>query len=199
MRRLVLYLVSLPADAVAFLIVCGLMRVLWGKRIAFRHGVAWMELRKESWFYRTFYADWGATTFGHVVLVSADHLTWADHPAHVVEPMRTVDRDFLTDPVSHDIAITAQLADHELVHVEAYEATALLLACLNTVLYTSCSVPWWACLAIQTCGGVAAFLAANATAWLRGEHPYLGSHLEEAARAKVTCGRNPKLSADARL
>lgn len=194
-----LYVVSLPSDALAFLLVGGLMRLLWGRRIAFERGVVWMELRKTSWFYKRFYSDWGATTFGHVVLVSADHLTWADYPERVVAPLRNTHVDLLTDPQDRDIAITAQLAEHELVHVEAYEAMALLLACLNVVLYAACNVPWWVCLLIQTFGGVASFLASNATAWLRGEHPYLGSHLEEAARAKVTCGRNPKLSTDARL
>lgn len=198
MKRALLYLVSFPADVLAFVCVCGLMRALWGKRVEWKRGVFWMELDPQSWFYRQLYAKWGASTFGHVILVAADHLEWVDHSPEVVASLRATAITPSMRPTHRDIVLTDQLAMHELTHVEAYEAIALVLAAGNG-LWLLAGGPWWVALLVQIFGGVASFAAAMATAWLRGEHPYLGSYLEEAARTRVTCKNNPDLSASARI
>lgn len=207
MRRVLLYLASIPPDTVALVVGC-FLRALFGRRWVWRYGVLWVELESperkfRGWFARVPYRDWGGTTFGHVVLIQHGHLDWADHEENAVELVRYSDPNTMPAGLQRDIAITIQLADHELTHVEQFEAEAAqnmvltilsgLVGSLVGVLVWPWMLGWWAL------GGLTAIGSGNITAWLRGEHPYLGSHFEEAARMRVTCRRNPALAASARV
>jgi hypothetical protein len=74
---------------------------------------------------------------------------------------------------------------HELVHVEQFEANCLA-STLLFLLFCALHHPWLGLL-LWSLGPTLAVVSAFATAWFRGEDPYLGSHLEEAARAEATC------------
>lgn len=74
---------------------------------------------------------------------------------------------------------------HELVHVEQFEAECLQ----NTIFFAICTLLgfWWVGLIWWAGAPLLGVLAGYTTAWLRGEEFYMGSHLEEAARAVATC------------
>lgn len=76
MKRAFLYLVSLPADIIAWLILL-IVWALWGHQLQWRHGVLCCELKPDSWPQRTWYAAWGGTTFGHSIMFAKGHL---EHP-----------------------------------------------------------------------------------------------------------------------
>lgn len=71
---------------------------------------------------------------------------------------------------------------HELVHVEQFEANAIvgLLAALAVVGWS-----WWMAIFLWVAVPYLSYVASLAVAWLRGESTYSGSHLEEAARDAV--------------
>jgi hypothetical protein len=108
---------------------------------------------------RTWYAEWGGTTLGHGGFYRNGTFTqgWS------------------------------QIQEHEHVHVEQLEAASLyglfvaiavfvVLMALGhfTVGPIFGVLLWWLSILLSTG-------AAMATAWLRGEDPYRGSHTEEAA------------------
>lgn len=80
MRRGFLYTISLLPTLVMALIPLPVW-LFWGHRLRwvdgrqYREGSAGafvFELKPTSWFYRTFYQDWGGTTFGHVIMTAPD-------------------------------------------------------------------------------------------------------------------------------
>lgn len=44
----------------------------WGRKLRFERGVLVFELKPASWFYTTFYQDWGGTSLGYVVMTRPD-------------------------------------------------------------------------------------------------------------------------------
>lgn len=159
MKRWIPYITAVFPDLIAYAIVVVLW-ALWGQRLQWKHGCLTMEFKKDSWPTRTWYKDWGGTTFGHGIIYNYDHLDW--------EPIWL----------------------HELVHVEQYEAECLQ----NFIVFVFCCVasywvPWlWMVGTFQWgLGALMGAMCGYATAWLRGEDLYRGSHLEEAARAVATC------------
>lgn len=156
MKRALIYLWSLPSDLVAWAIVL-FVHLLWGHRLVRRHGVLATELHPTSWPSRTWYKNWGATTFGHGIMFNDGELERED------------------------------LWRHELVHVEQYESEALQN--LGILAYFLVVGPWWAGLAWCALGGLLSMVSGFGTAFCRGEGPYTGSHLEEAARNAVSCRR----------
>jgi hypothetical protein len=207
MRRLLLYLASALPDAVA-LLIGGFLRLMWGRRMARKWGVLWVELSDapgfRGWFARGPYKEWGGTTFGHVILIQAGHLAWADATDEQIRMVEGQDpHKFVVTPDLYDVALTLSLAQHELQHTEQFEAEAVqnlvlnvlavLVGTLTGAVLWPYTLVWWAL------GGLTAIGAGNITAFLRGEDAYLGSHFEEAARMRVTCRNNPKLAASARL
>jgi hypothetical protein len=171
-RKLARYAISLPPDLLAWAILV-LLRPLAGKRLVVKHGCLALELRP-GWF-RNLYGNpettpkggfvRGATTLGpHAVLFNLGELDLAD------------------------------IWQHELVHVEQYESEAVQNAVLTAFLspwglgpfVTILGLAWW------TLGGLLAMLAGYATAFLRNEPTYRGSHFEEAAYDRVSCRRQVK-------
>jgi hypothetical protein len=141
--------------------------IAWGKkgnRIGWDNDVVWATLDDNSWPARTWYKNWGATTFGHAVVFGhGDQVSRADLWAHEVGG-----------------------------HVEAYEAMAvsawLMLGAffLTKALFTPATALAVYVAFVLTLQGLIGFLGAMVTAWLRGEaNAYRGSYLEEAARANV--------------
>lgn len=72
------------------------------------------------------------------------------------------------------------IVDHEEHHGEQSAAAAVAWLPVDALLVASWG--WWA-LAFGCCSHYLLHAAGYATAWLRGEHVYRGSHAEEAARA----------------
>ena len=132
------------------------IRLAWGKAFFWREGL-WAELREKSWPMRTWYKGWGGSTFCHGGMIA---------------------------PGRHDIL------PHELVHVEQTEARMLAglvigLASAAVSLYygaglvqalIALELPWFG-------AWMVGYTASLAQAYIRGEDPYKGSHLEEAANA----------------
>ena len=153
---LVLYLVSLPANLLSFLVVGVFIRALWGRDTFRVRGSLWIDLRMSWLASRPFFREFSAITLGHVVLA---------------------------EPLTAPLIAQKKLLRHELVHIEQYEALHLLLAVVNGAWLLS-GGPLWTALTVQALGGYAAFLLTNIAAWLRREPLYSGSHLEEGAPAQ---------------
>lgn len=67
--RAFLYIGTLPSDIVGWLWVA-LVRALWGRDLAWQDGVLFVRLKKDSWFERKFYTEWGGVTIGHAIMVN---------------------------------------------------------------------------------------------------------------------------------
>ena len=151
MKNLIKYAFCLPSDLVAWLVLIW-VDLVWGGESEWKGGVWWVRLRENSWPARTWFKRWGATTFGHAVMVGHRLSTWKDEG----------------------------LRGHEMVHVEQYEQEAVQGAILFAV-FASLGW-WWIGLIWWCLGGFIEMATGFFTAWLRGEPAYRGSHLEEAAR-----------------
>jgi len=163
-RYVFLRLLCLPMDLVGFLIVLT-VGLAWGKKgnkVGWDNRVFWAQIDDDSWPAKTWYRRWGATTFAHNIMFGRSQI---DRP---------------------------DLWAHELTHVEQYEAEAVQatglvfagwglwqLGLSLDVLFPSFL------LFLCAFNGLSVFAAGMLTAWLRGEDPYTGSHLEESARARV--------------
>jgi len=154
----ILFLICIPPNVPGWIFIL-LLRVFFGKRLAWKMDALWCELAEKSWFRHKLYpgydpttgkAGWGGTTLGpHCGFVNYGEL----------------DTDVLT---------------HETVHTEQYEVEAIqnfAFACLITGLGTA----WWIGLGWWSLSGFASMLAGFVVAWLRNEPPYRGSILEESA------------------
>lgn len=95
MKYVILRMATLPADILGWLIVL-VLHVLWGARLKIQDGILITMLRANSWPIRSWYKNWGGTTFGHAIMLNPN--------------VQDVDR----------------LLFHEKVHVEQYEVTSLL-------------------------------------------------------------------------
>ena len=143
------------ADLVSILVAL-VFRVLWGRDLFWADGI-WAELKEHSWPARTWYKRWNGTTLCHGGFIS-----FGKH----------------------------KCIPHELHHVEQCEARMLAgfiigLASAAVTLFFDRN-PWHALIALELPWfGVwpLGYLASLAQAYLRGEDPYYGSHLEEAAYA----------------
>lgn len=93
-RLVILRIICLPSDIIAHAIVLA-VHALWGQRLIFSNGILCTELDANSWPSRTWYREWGATTFGHAVMFANGFL---------------------------DNVKTFQ---HELVHVEQFESASV--------------------------------------------------------------------------
>lgn len=131
------------------------IRFLWGSALFWRDGL-WVELDPRSWFVRTWYSKWLGTTFSHGGMVAKGR----------------------------------KALRHELHHVEQFESRMLsgfLLGLVSMIVALAYGSPILHCviaLEIQWFGAwLVGYFASLAQAYLRGEDPYLGSHLEEAAYA----------------
>jgi hypothetical protein len=154
-KRAVLYATSFLADVVGWLIVLSCW-ALWGQRLQWKHGVLTMEFKQDSWPARSWYKDWGGTTFGHAIIYNYSYLD--DEPIWM----------------------------HELVHVEQFESECIqnFVWFLVTVALSVRGFPtlWHYGLLWLMFGPLTDIGASYVTAWLRGKDPYTGSVLEEGAR-----------------
>lgn len=89
------YAVTLPVDVIAFAIVL-FVRIAWGMNLRAMRGAVFVDLRPDSWPMRSWYREWGGTTFGHAVMLA---------------PL----------PIDRRVVVI----EHELVHVEQIEVYAL--------------------------------------------------------------------------
>lgn len=149
-KRGILYLVCFPSDILAWLIIL-FLRMMWGNRLYWEKGVLVTTFKAESWPVRTWYKNWGGTTFGHAILLSpfASPTTFSHELVHVEQCEVTA----LFSILWVIVFLTHNTNLHNLI-------TAICLMCLNTLIYA---------------------LLAMLTAFLRGESAYRGSVQEEAA------------------
>jgi len=127
------------------------VHALWGASKRWENAVLVTVLSDKSWPMRSWYKGWGGTCFGYGIMLAPDQAP-------------------------------AVLA-HELHHVEQNEAASiggLILGLVVMVLtrswegFGSLFFLWFATPRF-------AYIGAMVAAWLRGENPYRGNHLEEGA------------------
>lgn len=147
-----------PGDIISWLIVLGSW-AFWGTKLHWLGGL-WFEFKENSWPMRTWYRRWAGTSFGHG--------GW-------YAPGR-----------SGSTGIDTDVEAHEHVHSEQYEMSMLFgfISALAVFVYHFAAYGTfivWLPLAIWTFSGVLLYQCSLATAYMRGEDPYRGSTLEEAA------------------
>lgn len=155
LRRLATWIVC-AAPALLGLIPASVVRYAWGEKWQRMRGITWAVIASQSWPTRTWYKYWGATVLGPGVgIVSPGYLGTG-------------------------------IENHEAVHDEQSVAAAvagfvicLILCALSGGFSVAGLLIWATCWHTQVFGAMAA-------AKLRGESsPYVGSHLEEAARGET--------------
>jgi hypothetical protein len=141
-----------------------LFRLFFGKRLFWQNGL-WCEIRKGSWFYKVWAVLFSGMTLGHGGLYG---------PGVPGGPEIDTGTEF-----------------HEHIHVEQFEAAMLLSFVVGVVMLISGS-EWWVSALVWLLGGSTAYYASLAQAWLRGEKPYRGSHLEESAYSQTDLWRQER-------
>lgn len=158
-RWILTFLWTFPADIVSWAFVL-LVRILFGARLTWLDGL-WVELRANSLLERTWGKSWLGFSAAHGGIFAAGR---GGGPG--------VDTD---------------TEKHELVHVEQFESTMLVgfilgMFCAVAFLINGCGrhalIP---SLIIWLASWPLGYAASVAQAYLRGEDPYRGSHLEEGA------------------
>lgn len=137
---------------------------LWGTKLQWQWGV-WFEWKKGSWPVRTWFKNWGGTCVGHGGWLS---------PGLLGGP-----------------GIDTKTEFHEHSHSEQFETVMLLgfLMALSVVArfwivgYSMALPDWVLVFCIWNLSSPVSVLCAMLVAKLRGEDPYRGSSLEEAAYA----------------
>ncbi len=155
---------TMPNDAIAWLVVL-VTRILFGQNLYWIDGL-WVELRKDSWPSRQWGRRWNGVTLGHGGIISAGR--------------------------AGGEGADTRTEKHELVHVEQYES-CMLVAFINAAVAGAalCAVGHWKAavvvgLILWMTAWPVGYLATLFQAYLRGEDPYRGSHLEEAAYSIFT-------------
>ena len=153
------YLWTFPWDIVVFVIVILILRPLFGKRFQWMNGL-WVIIDSNSWFVRKIYKGYAGTTLGH--------------------------GGFLVSGYEGGEGIDTSTEFHEDQHIEQYEF--IMLGCFllsgisaGTIHLVGGEVLWWLHLALWVFGWELFYVCSLLQAWLRGESPYRGSVLEEAA------------------
>lgn len=168
-RRILLYLAASVWNVTVCWPTVLLIRLLWGENLRWEKNPRstsgdgyslWCDLKKDSWPERTWYEGWGGTALGH-----GGFYGYGDAEA-----------DGWTDT-----------QEHEHIHVEQFEASMLRSLFVALVVFFVSLINgmpdmgaklgfslWWS-------GYLLMGASAWATAWLRGESAYRGSHHEESA------------------
>lgn len=134
-----------------------LFRVIGGCDLHWVNGL-WCDIRPGTWLDKTWARKFAAITLGHGGL---------GRKGIFGGPGIDTDTEF-----------------HEHVHVEQFEAAMLLSFVVGIVMFASGS-EWWVSALVWNLGGALAYCASLLQAWLRGESPYRGSHLEESAYSQT--------------
>ncbi len=162
-RYVLLWVATLPNDIIASILVLFFWAV-WGHKLRWIYGV-WCELKETSWPVRTWYSEYGGTTFGHGGILGPGY--------------------------SGGKGIDTLVERHEDVHVEQHEVAMLVAflsagAALAVLLQHPFSFWTWVLPLAVWCSGWPVYLISSWTvAFLRGEAVYRGSSHEEAAYAMV--------------
>jgi hypothetical protein len=155
-RYLLTYIWTIAFDLLMWLLVL----IVWlfsGTKLHWCDGL-WCEVKRGSFLAKTWAVKWAGLTLGHGGIYGPDR--------------------------SGGDGLDTKVELHEHVHVEQYEAAMLASQVIGIAAYFA-GAAWWMCLAIWLLGGAWAYGAALVQAWLRGEEPYRGSHLEESAYAQT--------------
>lgn len=158
-RWLLTFLWTIPADLIAWTFIL-FVRLFFGARLTWIDGL-WVELSKDSFPERTWGRRWLGFTVAHGGILAAGR---AGGPGADTDTEK-----------------------HELVHVEQFEARMLSgfvlgLFCAITFLVEGCrEAALISALTVWLASWPLGYAASLAQAHLRGEDPYRGSHLEEAA------------------
>jgi len=142
------------ADLITFLIVL-LLRALWGCALFWRDGL-WVELKYRCWPVLTWYKRYGGTTFLHGGMLRFGRKALPHELHHVEQGEARMLAGFILGLVSAVIAL---------------HSGSSIMHCIFAL-----EVPWLG-------SWLVGYFASLAQAYLRGEDPYRGSHLEEAAYA----------------
>jgi len=151
-RYILTYLWTMPFDLLMWIFVL-FVRGICGTKLHWQEGL-WCELRKGSFLAKKWAIDWAGVTLGHGGIYA---------PGYSGGP-----------------GIDTVCERHEHIHVEQYEA-AMLAAFVFSITAVAAGADWRVCLMAWLLGGAIIYMASLIQAWLRGEKPYEGSHLEEAA------------------
>jgi len=158
----------LPAALVSWVVVlwCWLW---WGTRLHWCEGL-WCEFKPTSWPMRTWYRRWGGTTF-----------VWGG----ILAPGRAGELG----------VIDTQTEIHEHIHLEQAEAAQLasFIYGLSVLLMWRTTEAAIYGLVIWVGGAAFIYCCTMLQAWFRGEEPYRGNHLEEAAYGLTRLRRKEKI------
>ena len=155
------FLWTFPADVISWFAIL-LIRLVFGSKLFWIDGL-WVELRWRSLPDRIWGKKWAGATMAHGGVFASGR--------------------------SGGKGIDTQIERHELVHVEQFEARMLagfilgLAACISCLLGGAVNTAPWAGLLIWMVAWPLGYTASLVQAYLRGEDPYKGSYLEEAAYA----------------
>lgn len=172
-RRAILFVLCLPMNLLVGWPVILFIRAAWGTNLRWEIApgsgglpALTCELNPDSWPARTWYKNWGATTFGHAIFYAAGERVYAVN------------------------GTWGTVQEHEHRHVEQFEGAMASHAILGLLLFLT--LVGVAPIAAVVCGlsvwflGWLVFLVGGWTAaLLRGEPVYRGSAHEEAARAQA--------------
>jgi hypothetical protein len=153
--RAFLYIGTFPSDVLMWLAIV-IVRALWGRSMRWSHGVVVVHLAHDSWPLNQTkkFGGWYAKWGGTAI-------------GHAV---------MINGAMSGDQIATVM--SHELIHVEQFESHGLATIAL---VLAFAPFTWPLALVVWLVFPWVLYGAGMLTALLRGEDPYRGSHLEEAA------------------
>ncbi len=164
--RAFLYVASFAPDALYGWPTVLFVRLFWGEYLRWEDGVLRCRAREDSWLQRTHGQKWSGITLSPHAVVYGYIPLW---PEELQRPSST--------------------QRHEHVHVEQGETAQLVVfieALLLLPVLLGVGEPVWAgilCPLLWISGHGRMAGSSSATALLRGESGYVGSHIEEAGRA----------------
>ncbi len=148
------FLWTWQADALSMFAVL-LIHMAWGRSMFWSDGL-WVELRANCWPARTWYRQWGGTTFCHGGMLGPGRASLTHERHHVEQTEARMLAGFIMGLASLVVALLfGSGPGHCLLALE---------------------IPWFG-------SWLLGYGASVGQACLRGEDPYAGSHLEEAAYA----------------
>ena len=154
---LLTHLWTLPGALISWLAVL-VVWLLWGCKLEWLDGL-WCELKPNSWPMRSWYKDWGGTTFIRGGFY---------RPGRKGKPGR----------------IDTRTEAHEHIHIEQAEASALygfIMAVVVSIVTLFSTAGLITALLIWTITPLMIYVAAGLQAVIRGEEFYKGNHFEEHA------------------
>lgn len=157
-KKIVLWFLCAPGDFLGHFVIL-FFWIFWGEFSSAGSGY-WVRLKPASWPVRTWYRGWKGTTFCHGGILCVEH-----------------DREKL-------------IVKHESIHIEQFEVIQIFsfigfIISLGASWLVRSNIPWIFSICFWALSWPIVNICSSIVARLRGENPYKGSSLEEAAYSIV--------------